>query len=579
MKSLSDILLCFMFLLPVNLSAQNLVFNGDFEFHVTCPSAASQVNNAMPWNNFNKGTTDLYDSCASGASTGVGVPVNLSGYQLAASGHGYMGLYAFSHPSDPSGYSEYLAAPITAMTVGTMYEVSMSVSLSNQSGTGCNGLGIWFYDDGPSGAALPITDIATLAVTPQVSYSSYGIITDTVDWVRLVAYFTADSSYDNIVIGKFNPPDGLKIGTTGGAVSFSYYYIDSVVVKEIPRIANLFNDSVLCAGDSFWVNYLVGNVTGYNSDNIFTAELSNAAGNFSGGTTTVGSVKTNTSGTIPCAIPDKIAPGAKYRIRIKASSPVDYSLPNKQDITIYALNAEAHVDTPICTGGLLHLYATASLATGISFSWSGPDDYFSGESDNYISGATATKHNGRYIVVAKGYGCVSTDSIDVAVIKNSIDLGPDELMCTGETRLLKPDIPNGYYLWQDGSIATEYTVTEQGKYWVEVTTGCGVVSDTVEKKYEVCDCQPQVPTAFTPNGDGLNDRAGVLFLDCIVSTYEFIIVNRFGTVVFSSTTPGEKWDGNYNGRMAEVGTYYYLLRFAGPLDKQYKFKGDITLIR
>ena len=86
-----------------------------------------------------------------------------------------------------------------------------------------------------------------------------------------------------------------------------------------------------------------------------------------------------------------------------------------------------------------------------------------------------------------------------------------------------------------------------------------------------------MPSAFTPNGDGLNDCFGVqqrgLLNDMQLSVY-----NRFGGRIFYTTTPDKCWDGKYNGVLQDVGTYIYTLTLSGACGKE-THKGTLVLIK
>lgn len=80
-----------------------------------------------------------------------------------------------------------------------------------------------------------------------------------------------------------------------------------------------------------------------------------------------------------------------------------------------------------------------------------------------------------------------------------------------------------------------------------------------------------VPSAFTPNGDGINDLwdipALLVYPDCLVSVY-----NRYGSLVFHSVGYPKSWDGTYSGSSLPSGTYYYIIdlkngkpKLAGPV--------------
>src|SRR5690606_18542296 len=88
-----------------------------------------------------------------------------------------------------------------------------------------------------------------------------------------------------------------------------------------------------------------------------------------------------------------------------------------------------------------------------------------------------------------------------------------------------------------------------------------------------------VPNAFSPNGDGLNDVFRVTGI-----TYQqlkvFMVFNRYGQEVFATTDVAKGWDGTYNGRPCEVGTYFYLIRLEYPPDGRTKtYQGDVQLLR
>ena len=69
-----------------------------------------------------------------------------------------------------------------------------------------------------------------------------------------------------------------------------------------------------------------------------------------------------------------------------------------------------------------------------------------------------------------------------------------------------------------------------------------------------------VPNAFTPDdGNGINDLFEVK--GGRVKTFELQIYDRWGELVFSSTTLGSKWDGTFNGKPAQSGVYVCLIKY------------------
>ena len=91
--------------------------------------------------------------------------------------------------------------------------------------------------------------------------------------------------------------------------------------------------SSFCDGGALTVSYTVVPEGSFNNGNVFTAELSNASGDFSSPVTIGTSVSIN-SGNISAVIPPGTGYGTQYRIRVISSNPVVTSDPNTSDITV-----------------------------------------------------------------------------------------------------------------------------------------------------------------------------------------------------------------------------------------------------
>jgi gliding motility-associated-like protein len=87
-----------------------------------------------------------------------------------------------------------------------------------------------------------------------------------------------------------------------------------------------------------------------------------------------------------------------------------------------------------------------------------------------------------------------------------------------------------------------------------------------------------LPTAFTPNGDGLNDNVRP-YLVGMKSLKSFSVFNRWGSLVFMSKREGEAWDGKYKGEDLDTGVYVWMLEFYNSDNKLITEKGTITIIR
>ena len=344
---------------------QNMVPNGDFEINTACSTGLRNQSQVTGWYDYHNSSADYFNTCFPVTAPGGSIPTNQYGWQYPANGNAYFGIIN-GHSSGTLGgnYKEYLVRNIISLAIGTKYEVSISVSLSNKSGMSTRDLGVWFYDIGPD-TTLPVSFGSTPLwhVTPQISYSSYGNITDTQNWVRLIGYMTADSAYDHIVVGGFGTNTTSYYTATNHGVSpyftLAYYYIDSVVVKLASGISNLYMDSMICAGDTFQVPYTLNNsYATYLSSNTFSVQLSNSAGKFSSGTTIIGTKTGNSNGSITCVVPTSITPGNEYRLRIISSNAVDTSGNSVKAIKIGVVKPVKPIasnNSPICTGDTLRL--------------------------------------------------------------------------------------------------------------------------------------------------------------------------------------------------------------------------------
>ncbi|MCB0402907.1 MAG: PKD domain-containing protein [Flavobacteriales bacterium] len=88
---------------------------------------------------------------------------------------------------------------------------------------------------------------------------------------------------------------------------------------------------------------------------------------------------------------------------------------------------------------------------------------------------------------------------------------------------------------------------------------------------------PQVPNAFSPNGQGANNVFSVL--GGPYKELEFKIYNNWGELIFESNDQAIGWDGTRNGEDQPVGVYVYTVRAVTLDDEQHTIKGDVTLLR
>ncbi|MCD6366151.1 MAG: gliding motility-associated C-terminal domain-containing protein [Bacteroidales bacterium] len=119
------------------------------------------------------------------------------------------------------------------------------------------------------------------------------------------------------------------------------------------------------------------------------------------------------------------------------------------------------------------------------------------------------------------------------------------------------------------------TTTYQITY--EDSAGCFLqtvnITVFVEEKYSI-----DVPTAFTPNGDGKNDVVYVKGWG-IKNLLEFSIYNRWGEKVFTTDDINTGWDGTFKGKPQNIDSYVYYVKGELYSGKEVDKKGTINLFR
>jgi len=185
------------------------------------------------------------------------------------------------------------------------------------------------------------------------------------------------------------------------------------------------------------------------------------------------------------------------------------------------------------------------------------------------------------LTVSDRYGCKTTDNLLLTVHNlPEVDLGRDTSLCGIETLVLDAGDDGVEFLWSNGQTSREITVFEGlNDYSVTVTNEFGCVS-TDEIKINSCsvvDYFKNMPSGFTPNGDGKNDVWNIPLLQsfpqAIVEVYD-----RWGLLVFRSE-PGysNPWDGTSAGKEMPMDSYYFVINLNSPGLEP--VSGTITLIK
>lgn len=190
--------------------------------------------------------------------------------------------------------------------------------------------------------------------------------------------------------------------------------------------------------------------------------------------------------------------------------------------------------------------------------------------------------------------CISNQKIYLRNDKNapkvSIKVLEDTIKYGQTTQLEATDYPTTYrYTWDTNPslsntkisnpfVSPTVTTTYKVKVKAPNSTCEGAAEARVVVIVPVC-AAPNVyiPTAFTPNDDGINDKLRVRGIG--IDRMRFIVYDRWGEKVYESEDPTGEWDGYFSGKTCPPDVYAYFLEVICIDGKSYIQKGNVTLIR
>lgn len=189
--------------------------------------------------------------------------------------------------------------------------------------------------------------------------------------------------------------------------------------------------------------------------------------------------------------------------------------------------------------------------------------------------------SGVYWVTVSNICGAFTDTIRVT-FDEYLDLQVwDTTICNEETVDIDLTGITHPFEWFDGSTDTIRTVGEEGTYPLKITNQCGEFTKYYRVNISNCECPFFVPSAFSPDFDGVNDEFKIGH-SCDLESFSIQIFNRWGQMVFESNDASNSWNGGIGGEQAPMGVYTYKVSYQwsvyGNGHAQQK-TGTLTLIR
>lgn len=249
--------------------------------------------------------------------------------------------------------------------------------------------------------------------------------------------------------------------------------------------------------------------------------------------------------------------------------------------------ADAGPDATYCFGKVFQLQGDG----GASYQWS-PSQYFVSSTTDQSPSVKATSNITYQLMVTDASGCVSlsSDAVNitvtppvkifagndtVAAINQPVQLQVRELGSSGVTQYTWSP---ANYLNNANSANPVAILPFDYRYVVTASTpdGCEGKDDIFIKVYKGPEIY--VPSAFTPNGDGLNDWLIPVPVG-IRDFHYFRVFNRWGQLVYATTTLNQGWDGKINGVQQPSGTFVWIAEAVDYKGNLVSRKGVLTIIR
>ena len=177
----------------------------------------------------------------------------------------------------------------------------------------------------------------------------------------------------------------------------------------------------------------------------------------------------------------------------------------------------------------------------------------------------------------------ATEAPTVELLGGSIRITlPRTTFALGEYQILRRDITANFNqisttISQSFIDTTIPPGTTEACYQVRYVDECGNVSSVSSTVCVILEAKLGIPSAFTPNGDNINDFFSVT--DGIYNNFQMLIYNRWGTLVFQTNNPSPGWNGTFEGSEAPSGSYSYRVMFNNADNTSVNRAGTFVLIR
>ncbi len=256
---------------------------------------------------------------------------------------------------------------------------------------------------------------------------------------------------------------------------------------------------------------------------------------------------------------------------------------NQDSVTIsvqHPISLTVSPDQDLCEGNSVTLSATG----GLYYTWSPAGGLPDIHSADYI---ITTQTSTTYSVIVSNDCFTDTGYVEVIVRPlPEVEAGVNDSMirdefvtlsgtATGVTNFWTPpdglQNPNSLTTLASPFNTTEYVLTSVSEYGCAATDAMTVFVIVVNLI--------AIPTAFSPNYDGVNDVYRILKVLNVERLYFFKIFNRWGQVVFETNDIRQGWDGTVYGEPQDIGVYAFIVKALNRDGEIIVKSGNVTLVR
>ncbi len=264
-----------------------------------------------------------------------------------------------------------------------------------------------------------------------------------------------------------------------------------------------------------------------------------------------------------------------------------FGLCNGQDTIIVNVNLapvpDAGTDGDICFGQSYQLLGSG----GVQYNWTPATSLSSSILSNPLASPPQTITYSLSVVDAIGCPSIIQDQVIINVTPPIIvqTFPSDTVVFNGDQFQLLATSAGTNYTWSPPIGLSNplipnpiLTVTTDISFMVTATTSAGCRGDGVVNIKVYNGPEIYVPTGFTPNGDGKNDKFKP-FPVGITNLNYFKVFNRWGQLVFSTTIFNDGWDGKVGGMDQPTGTFVWMVQGVARDGRVITKRGTVTLIR